>query len=69
MAKVIRLVDEIAVRLVNARAEHENRSAANAAETTIIEALTDTYGKQGEDTPKGENWQHKIRTKNTAQNG
>ena len=58
--KAIFIRDPEAIRLVNGRARAERRSAANAAATTIIEALSN-------DKPKKQNWQGKIITKNSPQ--
>jgi len=44
MAKTIRIFDPDAMFLINRRAAAERRSAANAAATTILEALLPVYG-------------------------
>jgi hypothetical protein len=53
--------DPQAARLAKLRANKENRTAANAAATTIIEALSDKYGPQiHKDTKTGEARQGKT---------
>jgi len=48
MAKIVRIFDPAAITLVNRRATAENRSAANSAATTILEALLPIYGEASE---------------------
>jgi len=47
MAKVVNIRNSEALRLVNARAVAEGRSAENAANRTIIESLSPIYGRHG----------------------
>lgn len=42
--KPVRVIDLEAIILIKKRAKTENRSASNAAATTIIEALSGKYG-------------------------
>ena len=59
--KDIRLTDKRAIKLAKKRALRENRSAANAAAQTIIEALD----SKGSATVHGDNFKHSIVEKNT----
>jgi hypothetical protein len=58
MLKTINLVNKKVLELIEKRAAGENRTPTNAANTTIIEALSERYGKQ--DTTYTENHQEKT---------
>jgi hypothetical protein len=59
MAKPVRITDNKALSLIEARAKAESRSNANAAAVTIIEAL-------GNNKPGGGNRQGEIIGKNST---
>ena len=63
MAINLHVRDQEAVKLVNARAAAEGRSARNAATRTLIEALKPIYGQNQsvQDRPDNQNPQAKKR--------
>ncbi len=57
--KITFIKDPRAIALINERAARENRSACNAATTTVIEALGETKTQNPNDTASGPSEQDK----------